>query len=441
MDIRYDRDGNHNYLVMEMDSEIAENYEYKMLENNDIKGIIPFEIRRLNGCTYMYYEIDSKQSLKNRYSIRKLDHERLKSLLLSIANTSDRLSDFFLDGKNMVLSDECIFESISTGEFYFLYDPCGQEDTYISFPEMILSMVDMEDEKAAGIAYGLCDLLRGENVNLGKAIEELLHDEQAETEPEDTSCLTEIDSIREIVPEDDNDPEDEEENECETEHRIIKIRFPSKISILLSILFALVAGALWYIRVMYILTFEENIVDLVVLMVCVMMSLISLLQGTKEGRGKRKRLKREDDYVDDEDAQEKDEESYESPYVYESVPMRETDDEQDDDCEETVFFSFDKKTENRKLYSNNKDRSSNISLENLPISIGKKAELSDVIINEPSVSRLHARIFSKDGEMWVQDLNSRNGTYINGRKLLPNEKSVLIPEDEIAFGKCSFSYR
>jgi pSer/pThr/pTyr-binding forkhead associated (FHA) protein len=30
------------------------------------------------------------------------------------------------------------------------------------------------------------------------------------------------------------------------------------------------------------------------------------------------------------------------------------------------------------------------------------------------VSQVHARAFERDGALWVEDLGSRNGTYVNG---------------------------
>ena len=47
----------------------------------------------------------------------------------------------------------------------------------------------------------------------------------------------------------------------------------------------------------------------------------------------------------------------------------------------------------------------------------------------------------KSDTLWIQDLNSTNGTYVNGRKLMPNEKVELCEDDEVVFGKCVFAFR
>ena len=33
------------------------------------------------------------------------------------------------------------------------------------------------------------------------------------------------------------------------------------------------------------------------------------------------------------------------------------------------------------------------------------------------VSQLHARLYRRDGRMWVEDLGSTNGTYVNSKRL------------------------
>lgn len=52
-------------------------------------------------------------------------------------------------------------------------------------------------------------------------------------------------------------------------------------------------------------------------------------------------------------------------------------------------------------------------------------------IEDDSVSSSHARIFFKDGQFYVLDLGSTNGTYVNGEKV---EESPLNSGDEVQFG-------
>jgi hypothetical protein len=54
---------------------------------------------------------------------------------------------------------------------------------------------------------------------------------------------------------------------------------------------------------------------------------------------------------------------------------------------------------------------------------------------ELGVSRLHASIKRLENTVSLMDMNSRNGTYLNGQKLHPNEVRVLRDGDEIRLGR------
>jgi hypothetical protein len=60
----------------------------------------------------------------------------------------------------------------------------------------------------------------------------------------------------------------------------------------------------------------------------------------------------------------------------------------------------------------------------------------DSLDNEAKVSRRHARVLLRDGNYFLEDLGSTNGTYINrGRRLLPGTPQPLADGDEIIVGK------
>jgi pSer/pThr/pTyr-binding forkhead associated (FHA) protein len=54
---------------------------------------------------------------------------------------------------------------------------------------------------------------------------------------------------------------------------------------------------------------------------------------------------------------------------------------------------------------------------------------------EKGVSRLHAAIRREDDKLLLVDLNSSNGTYLNGKQMIPNQPHILRDGDEIRFGK------
>ena len=61
-------------------------------------------------------------------------------------------------------------------------------------------------------------------------------------------------------------------------------------------------------------------------------------------------------------------------------------------------------------------------------------DLADYKAIENGVSRQHAMIRRKDGSLYLTDLASGNGTYLNGQKLIKNQPRVLRDGDEIRLG-------
>jgi pSer/pThr/pTyr-binding forkhead associated (FHA) protein len=57
---------------------------------------------------------------------------------------------------------------------------------------------------------------------------------------------------------------------------------------------------------------------------------------------------------------------------------------------------------------------------------------NDIAISDPEVSRRHARFFKKEGIVFVEDLGSTNGTFLNGTRL--SSPQPLRPGDTITFG-------
>jgi pSer/pThr/pTyr-binding forkhead associated (FHA) protein len=58
----------------------------------------------------------------------------------------------------------------------------------------------------------------------------------------------------------------------------------------------------------------------------------------------------------------------------------------------------------------------------------------DHVVNAPMVSGHHVRVFGADGRTWIEDLGSRNGTYLNGQ--LVKWKTEVVSGDEIHLGIC-----
>jgi DNA-binding NtrC family response regulator len=64
------------------------------------------------------------------------------------------------------------------------------------------------------------------------------------------------------------------------------------------------------------------------------------------------------------------------------------------------------------------------------LSIGRGAE-NDLALDDGKVSRAHCKIVRAHGRLWVEDLESANGTYLNGRSV---DRAPVAPGDQIEVG-------
>lgn len=76
-----------------------------------------------------------------------------------------------------------------------------------------------------------------------------------------------------------------------------------------------------------------------------------------------------------------------------------------------------------------------IELSKLPFRVGRKAEMS-LSIPRPTVSSAHAEFIEREGSLFLRDLHSTNGTYVNGKPVTGEE--VLAIGDLIQFADVAF---
>lgn len=65
-------------------------------------------------------------------------------------------------------------------------------------------------------------------------------------------------------------------------------------------------------------------------------------------------------------------------------------------------------------------------------SIGREA--TDVLLNDPTVSRGHARVILEAGSAYVEDMGSSNGTYAAGIRIQPGDRTQIVDGAELKFG-------
>ncbi len=71
-----------------------------------------------------------------------------------------------------------------------------------------------------------------------------------------------------------------------------------------------------------------------------------------------------------------------------------------------------------------------------PVTIGRE-EVNDVQLNDERISRLHAKLQEDEGCIIFTDLNSTNGSRVNGH---PVQLRILRPGDHLQLGRCTLLF-
>ena len=92
----------------------------------------------------------------------------------------------------------------------------------------------------------------------------------------------------------------------------------------------------------------------------------------------------------------------------------------------TIFVSKERKSESQRHFTQTE------------IMIGRDTHC-DLSVMDEALSSHHARITFHHGQWWLEDLNSRNGTFLNREKL--NTPAVIISGDQFKCGNTLFDIR
>ena len=68
-----------------------------------------------------------------------------------------------------------------------------------------------------------------------------------------------------------------------------------------------------------------------------------------------------------------------------------------------------------------------------------RAESADIQVSDPFSSSVHARIYANGDFMYIEDMGSTNGTYLNGRQLKTPER--LKVADVVRIGDSEYRYQ
>ena len=451
MKAEYKRDMNHNYLILYGEKDInTDSYQVRMLVGNIIPSLLKCRIQGVDGKFMMYFDITSKQAVSTLYEEKKLGIEDLRLIFGGFVKVMEEAAEYLINPAQLVLKPQYIFADCEKKELFFCLMPGYDKDIKEQFQlltEYILPKIDHEDGEAVILGYGVYRRTMENSFHLEHIKEELYRkqDNKEEIKTETKKDSREI-SVQETGEENLMQSSEMSENfwrEDKAEKTDSHKLFGKKVTVFALILLAL-AGVTIAISGGYLPHQDISVLLGIVLagMGGIMLAVV-IIRKAKAVYKQPQRESREKPQLSEtfvrppvnEILQEGSEDSIKTMMEKKS-PHR----EREEDFGETVVLSAGVVSGPASLVSREPGELAPIYLQEELTVIGKLENACDAVIDLPTVSRIHAKIRKREEEYYLSDMNSRNGTIVNGRLLLPEEEYRLQEEDEVDFAQARYIF-
>lgn len=373
--------GQENYLVLSPERDGISLFELEYLCRRKISGCMPYEIMIQNGKMEFWYRLTGCNSLETMLEIKAFGEEELRNLFRGIFRFCKELERNLLNPSGILLDLESVFFQGDNQKVLFCYNPEKQEALkfgMLSLLEEMLTLIDYKNQNMVELLYQAYEGFNQSNADYS-VLEKLCEEKPINK--------TEAPLREENIEEDDDSKEEMVWGEEKT---------------LTGSTAKGAEGKLWMDKV------------------------VQKLQTLSFRELAKKKAKR---YLE-----------------FKPVIIQPTQGELDN---KTVLLGNDiteaEREEGQSIQyclrpEEDDEKRESIVLQKDMFVLGKNREKVDGVIEGKSVSRVHAYIMKEEGSYYLEDLNSLNGTYLNGERLGYKEKACLKENDIISIGGKSFCF-
>lgn len=357
--------------------------ELNMLQANEIKHILPHELRYLNGIPRLYYHVEGRQPVRLVYDKTKLGYGELTMLMDGVCKVIDITGRYLLSCGDLLLDEDHIYYNWGKDMLEFLYLPgYGRPvmEQLTTLVEYMLKNVNYQDVSAANLIYSLYEDVQKRGVSL----------ELFRIYCDGEFCHTPLFGPR--LTENNSDENGMQESEAPRQAQCSETDLYIKENILRQTM--RMFKDRWKNRHV---TKKKQPENIPVLPRSSMAAAEEEKAVCNEGRLPETFIHREQDSA-----------------TTLLTEQRET------ICLKAVNGDYPMLVPKEKII------------------IGRQENACDYVLEQKEVSRIHASVTCNQEQVIVTDLNSSNGTYVNQNKLGIYESVVLGKGDEVRFGSVTF---
>lgn len=389
----YERSYNHNYMILKAKEREYPGFCERIVQENEIPGLLSCQFRILEGNLFFYYEISGKRTLSQLFQKKKIGGMEMRRLLVGLSMLQRESQRYLLDFRKYILLPEYLYSDFDIKQLYAVYHPDYEGgETLEEIGSFFIEHVDYQEAEAVELAYSFQQRIMEENVNLELVVEGLLREKKTEVVSETIFCERK-----------------EEGNDICTTKVEEKLSYGMREQSIReeAVYHAVPSKEKWKIGELACIQELQNFLKGL------------FIFKEKENGHKRKKEKEEINYEVELDL---DEEKTEVPFFSQSMVS-----------EETQFFSSGEEVGIHSLIYQGREKLPDLKLEVFPYIIGKSEKGIDGRLELPTISRIHSQLDYINDSYFITDLNSTNGTFLNGERLPPNIRKTLSVGDRIQF--------
>lgn len=417
------------YMKVTLEKKAGE-FGENILHYNEIDGILGPQVQQVDNSPQYLYEIGDRISLAELFQRGQMTAEGLRELLNQLLLLFERAKEYLLDEKDLILVSEYTFYDEKKRKLSVAYlDGYGREvrQGISELMESCMNYMNHRDKELIFLVYGLHKISKEENFSVHRLTEMVGEKETGDNEvwqplawetgegydtkkSEDAARDSEGISGRSPEREQQKRPDQKEHPAQKDRQRYIKIGM------------YVVAGIFIFAAAIYsgILTKpasgKPDMLKAVILAgVLAMVEGYLIVKEREMTAGGKKRNKAAVRSVDDK-----------------TTVLFETGSDAtvvlDERNVQPLYFDLIPEDWQRE----------EIRVRKSPFFIGKNPEKADAVIGDGEISRVHAKLVVEDEGIYVIDQESTNGTYINGKRLVPWERKKIGQDDRVAFSSVCY---
>lgn len=430
--ISYENTVQHRYMIISQKVEAMEqSFRIQMLMQNKISHLLSLHIQYEDERRLLYYDVTGMQSLEEFIASEYLSYVQLKHIFIQIIDAVRASNEYMLVTEFFLLQPQYIFIEKETKNIYLCYYEGKKQELITQLHELssvLLNHIDYKDQQAVFMGYQFYQLTNQQHITL-EEIEEGLQGERVQRETK-----------LEVVPSEENDSGDTGANgEEKLKKEIIDEKKEksrsgdssegenqSGVTIVYTIItIFLCIGVFVLAKYTGILNHAYG-KQLDIKKVMAMVLVVGLIEGVFLVKIFEKKSHLEECALD---------------VTNSCVPICHSSESQLTRIEEEpVYMQTTVLNESYYMLQPCDIPGEPIVITKFPFIIGSLPEKVDGIVHDRAVSRVHAKFEQDKKRIFIEDLQSTNGTYLNEQVMMQQQKYPLQPGDTLQLGNHKYRF-